>query len=208
MPLVYLSKYRLLDFPSLATFITQTFLLPTPRPSALPDPASLDLKSTRIVCPLPRQWMMASTIPSRLTRVGWPLVRPPSFRPSLRAHIVPKISRLAAVPGILGRTTANTLFSATFLRPLHHSVSHSSACDFNSPCRCSGCMKDNRQPYCEICKVNPTAHQDAAFARDRKGISGYSFTSYCDQCWEGKTKTGKSSGSRESGDRNRATTQC
>ncbi|KAK4664882.1 uncharacterized protein QC763_508485 [Podospora pseudopauciseta] len=62
--------------------------------------------------------MMASTIPSRLTRVGWPLVRRPSFRPSLRAHIVPKISRLAAAPGILGRTTANTLFSATFLRPL------------------------------------------------------------------------------------------
>lgn len=36
---------------------------------------------------------------------------------------------------------------------------------------------------CDICHDEPAIHQDSSYSRDRKGIGGYSFTSYCRACW-------------------------
>ncbi|KAL0471196.1 hypothetical protein QR685DRAFT_525717 [Neurospora intermedia] len=55
-------------------------------------------------------------------------------------------------------------------------------CDWGRPCDCSECMETARKPICEICKVKPTVHTSAALGRDRKGISGYTFTSVCEEC--------------------------
>jgi hypothetical protein len=41
-----------------------------------------------------------------------------------------------------------------------------------------------RKPICEICRVRPTVHQSYEDSRDRKGIRSYSFTSFCEQCWQ------------------------
>ena len=63
------------------------------------------------------------------------------------------------------------------------SVDHSN-CDFDSPCACSECMQDQRKPICEICRVRPTVHQSYEDSRNRKDIRFYSFTSFCEQCWQ------------------------
>ncbi len=62
-------------------------------------------------------------------------------------------------------------------------VDHSN-CDFGSPCACSECMQDRRKPICEICRVRPTVHQSCGYSYDRKGLGGYDFTSFCEQCWQ------------------------
>ena len=62
-------------------------------------------------------------------------------------------------------------------------VDHSN-CDFGSPCACSECMQDQRRPIYEICRVHPTVHQTYGDSHDRKGIRSYSFTSFCEQCWQ------------------------
>ena len=45
-------------------------------------------------------------------------------------------------------------------------------------------MQDERKPICEICRVHPTVHQSYGDSHDRKGIRSYSFTSFCEQCWQ------------------------
>ena len=37
---------------------------------------------------------------------------------------------------------------------------------------------------CEVCEVRPTVNQSSEPSRDRKGISSYTFASFCEQCWE------------------------
>ncbi|KAK0673606.1 hypothetical protein QBC41DRAFT_115472 [Cercophora samala] len=129
---------------------------------------------------------MASTIASRLTRVRCPLVKSPSFRPPLRGQtIIPTIGSLASTgrPGLPGKTTPTTLSTTTFLRSFQHSVPQGRNCDWGRPCDCSECYEDYKRPICDICSVNPTAHQNATFSIDRKNIPYYSFTSYCEECW-------------------------
>jgi hypothetical protein len=70
------------------------------------------------------------------------------------------------------------------IRPFHTPSSYRSNCDFGSPCQCSDCMEDARKPICEICKIFSTAHQSSKYGRDRKGVGGYTFTSFCEQCWK------------------------
>lgn len=41
---------------------------------------------------------------------------------------------------------------------------------------------------CEFCEVQPTVYQSYENSCDRKGIRGYSFTSLCEQCWQGHNK--------------------
>lgn len=69
-------------------------------------------------------------------------------------------------------------------RVFHTTPPRSSNCDFGSPCDCSECREDARRPACEICRVRPTTNQSAERFTDRKGVSGYSFTSFCDICWD------------------------
>jgi len=69
-------------------------------------------------------------------------------------------------------------------RSFHCSPVDHSNCDFGSPCACSECMQDRRRPICEICRVRPTVHQSYGDSHDRKGIRSYSFTSFCEQCWQ------------------------
>ncbi len=69
-------------------------------------------------------------------------------------------------------------------RSFHSSPVDYSNCDFGSPCACSECMQDQRKPICEICRVHPTVHQSYGVSHDRKGIQSYSFTSFCEQCWQ------------------------
>ncbi|KAK3947969.1 hypothetical protein QBC32DRAFT_69541 [Pseudoneurospora amorphoporcata] len=56
-------------------------------------------------------------------------------------------------------------------------------CDWGRPCNCSECREAAREPICEICKVNSTAYQSESLGRDRKGVLGYHFTSFCGECW-------------------------
>jgi len=69
-------------------------------------------------------------------------------------------------------------------RFFHSSPVNHSNCDYGSPCACSECMQDQRKPICEICRVRPTVHQSYEDSRDRKGIGSFSFTSFCEQCWQ------------------------
>ena len=69
-------------------------------------------------------------------------------------------------------------------RSFHSSPVDNSNCDFGSPCACSECMQGKRKPICEICRVHPTVHQTYGDSHDRKGIRSYSFTSFCEQCWQ------------------------
>lgn len=73
-------------------------------------------------------------------------------------------------------------------RSFYVSQLHRSNCDFGRPCSCSECMESSRKPMCEICKVHPTTTQSAKLTHDRKGLSGYKFTSFCDQCWAERSK--------------------
>jgi hypothetical protein len=56
--------------------------------------------------------------------------------------------------------------------------------DFGSPCNCTQCREDARRPVCEVCQVQSTVNQSSELSRDRKGVSSYTFTSFCEQCWE------------------------
>ncbi|KAL1969246.1 hypothetical protein VTN77DRAFT_500 [Rasamsonia byssochlamydoides] len=49
-------------------------------------------------------------------------------------------------------------------------------------------METAKKPICEICKIRPTTTQASERYRDRKGISGYTFTSFCEPCWEEYTE--------------------
>ena len=69
-------------------------------------------------------------------------------------------------------------------RSFYSSPIYYSNCDFGSSCACSECMQDQRKPICEICRVLPTVHQSCGDSHDRKGIRSYSFTSFCEQCWQ------------------------
>jgi len=63
------------------------------------------------------------------------------------------------------------------------SIDHSNY-DFNSSCACSECMQDQRKSICEICRVCSIVHQSYEDSCDRKDIWFYSFTSFCEQCWQ------------------------
>ncbi|KAF1957430.1 hypothetical protein CC80DRAFT_547336 [Byssothecium circinans] len=69
-------------------------------------------------------------------------------------------------------------------RSFHINPSYHSNCDFGSPCDCSECREATKRPICEICRVRPTANQSREQFYDRKGLSGYTFTSFCDLCWK------------------------
>ncbi len=69
-------------------------------------------------------------------------------------------------------------------RFFHSSLVYNSNCDFGSPCACSECTQAEREPICEVCRVRPTVHQSYKDSYDRKGIRSYSFTSFCEQCWQ------------------------
>ncbi|PVH92775.1 hypothetical protein DM02DRAFT_542900 [Periconia macrospinosa] len=69
-------------------------------------------------------------------------------------------------------------------RSFHISPSYRSNCDFGSPCDCIECREDAKSPICEICRVHPTTNQSWGLSYDRKGVSGYTFTSFCDLCWK------------------------
>ncbi|KAK0721420.1 hypothetical protein B0T21DRAFT_294714, partial [Apiosordaria backusii] len=88
--------------------------------------------------------------------------------------------------GLPGRPTPITFTATTFLRSFHQSVLHRSNCDFMSPCNCPRCMEDNRTDNCQVCEVNPTAHQEARWVQDDDFIWSYEFTCFCEQCWEEK----------------------
>lgn len=46
------------------------------------------------------------------------------------------------------------------------------------------CAEQRGAPVCEECRARPTTKHDSRLVPDRKGIWGYVFTSFCDQCWE------------------------
>ncbi|CAG9949463.1 unnamed protein product [Clonostachys rosea f. rosea IK726] len=69
-------------------------------------------------------------------------------------------------------------------RCFHTNPSYHSNCDFGSPCDCIECREAAKIPVCEICRVRPTTNQSWERSYDRKGVSGYTFTSFCDLCWK------------------------
>lgn len=69
-------------------------------------------------------------------------------------------------------------------RSFHISPSYHSNCDFGSPCDCTECRENAQRSFCEVCQVRPAVNQSSELSRDRKGISSYTFTSFCEQCWE------------------------
>lgn len=78
-------------------------------------------------------------------------------------------------------------------RRFHVIPLYRSNCGFGSPCNCTECREDARRPVCEVCQVLPTVNQSSELSSDRKGISSYTFTSFCEQCWEkytGKRRRG------------------
>lgn len=77
------------------------------------------------------------------------------------------------------------------IRHLHATLPYHSNCDFGSPCICSECVQVQRIPTCEICGVFPTQYQSSNYGYDRKGVGGYTFTSFCTQCWERHRDTEK-----------------
>ena len=66
----------------------------------------------------------------------------------------------------------------------HIDPSYSSNCDFGSPCNCTEYRGDAKRLHCDVCKVRPAANQSSELSRDRKSISSYTFTSFCEQCFE------------------------
>jgi hypothetical protein len=68
-------------------------------------------------------------------------------------------------------------------RSFHTNLSCRSNCDFGSPCNCTECTENAKRPICEVCEVRPTVNQSSKWSRDRKGISYYAFTSFCEQCY-------------------------
>jgi hypothetical protein len=81
-------------------------------------------------------------------------------------------------------------------RSFHINPSYRSSCDFGSPCNYTECTENAKRPICEVCEVHPTVNQSSELSRDCKGISSYSFTSFCEQCWEKYTE-GKRKRERE-----------
>jgi hypothetical protein len=73
---------------------------------------------------------------------------------------------------------------SSIARHFHVISSQHSSCDWGSPCNCSECMRNAWRPVCDICKARPTVNQSSALASDRKGVSSYDITCFCEQCWE------------------------
>ncbi|KAK0117505.1 hypothetical protein ONS95_011845 [Cadophora gregata] len=76
-------------------------------------------------------------------------------------------------------------------RQFHVIPPYRSSCDFGGPCDCSECRADRRRSICDICDIRPAVEQSYEWSRDRKGISGYSSTSFCEQCWEDEQRRQK-----------------
>jgi len=72
-------------------------------------------------------------------------------------------------------------------RAFHVNPLYRSNCDFGSPCNCTECTENAKRSICEVCQVRPAVNQSSELSRDRKGISSYTFTSFCEQCWEKDT---------------------
>ena len=73
-------------------------------------------------------------------------------------------------------------------RSFHTNLSYRSNCDFGSPCNCTECTENTKRPICEVCEVHPAVNQSSERFSDRKGISSYTFTSFCEQCWREYTE--------------------
>jgi len=73
-------------------------------------------------------------------------------------------------------------------RSFHINPSYRSNCDFGSPCNCTECRRDAKRLVCDVCEVRPAVNQSSELSRDRKGISSYTFTSFCEQCFERYTE--------------------
>jgi hypothetical protein len=73
-------------------------------------------------------------------------------------------------------------------RSFHINSSYCSNCDFGSPCNCTECRGDTKRLVCDVCEVRPAVNQSSKLSRDRKGISSYTFTSFCEQCFERYTE--------------------
>jgi hypothetical protein len=76
-------------------------------------------------------------------------------------------------------------------RSFHTNLPHYSNCDFGSPCDCIECREATKKLVCEICRVRPSTDQSSELHYDRKGIRGYTFTSFCDPCWKKHLEEGR-----------------
>ena len=70
----------------------------------------------------------------------------------------------------------------------HTNLSYRSNCDFGSPCNCTECTENAKRTICEVCEVRPAVNQSSERFSDRKGISSYTFTSFCEQRWREYTE--------------------
>ncbi|HEC38038.1 hypothetical protein LCGC14_1689800 [marine sediment metagenome] len=61
-------------------------------------------------------------------------------------------------------------------------------CDWGSPCDCRECTDMHRRDICDICNKNKTIITHSQYEMDRKGMSYYEFTNYCQICWKEKKK--------------------
>jgi hypothetical protein len=50
------------------------------------------------------------------------------------------------------------------------------------------CRGDAKRLVCDVCEVRPAVNQSFELSHDRKGISSYTFTSFCEQCFERYTE--------------------
>ena len=51
-------------------------------------------------------------------------------------------------------------------------------------CESTECKENVKGSICEVCQVRPAVNQSSELSRDRKAIASYTFTSFCEQCWE------------------------
>jgi hypothetical protein len=73
-------------------------------------------------------------------------------------------------------------------KSFHNNPSYRSNCDFGSPCNYTECTENGKRPICEVCKVRAAVNQSSELSRYRKGSSSYTFTSFCEWCWEKYTE--------------------
>ncbi|KAK4203577.1 hypothetical protein QBC40DRAFT_262412 [Triangularia verruculosa] len=126
---------------------------------------------------------MTSTIPTRITRAGWALARPPpTFRPTLLRQQRPTIQ--SSTHSTLRKKSTIT----KFLRPLLEKVLHHRGTRAGRPCDCPKCLQAEWRPFCGLCREKPTAHQELTRIRDEAGPLEYVFTNWCEDCWKARLK--------------------
>lgn len=69
-------------------------------------------------------------------------------------------------------------------RAFHVNPSYRSNCDFGSPCNCTECTENAKRSVCEVYQVRPAVITLPNFLAIARVSLSYTFTSFCEQCWE------------------------